>query len=450
MPDVLPFVTFLASVTSLICSATASPTPDGLLGLLQGGDYSAISASLAAATATNAPPSAASEASARLSSVFDAQPTDTDILTTAENLLTAGLTTDNGADALNFVDGLLNGQNSQNNINLRNPQPPAYPRAGPKDAPYDLPEAQLRGAIYIPPAFQYGAKGAPQPIILVPGTGDTGYTTFIGNYIPLLQGSTIGDPVWLNIPGFLLNDAQTNSEYVAYAINYIYGISNHRKPAVLGWSQGNINIQRAFKYWPSARRRVTDHVAFSPDYHGTVLANLIDVGEPLPPSIIQQEYNSNYITTLRSNGGDSSYVPTTTVYSSFFDEIVEPQLGRNASAFLKNARGAGVSNNQVQLVCPPGSPAGSFYTHEGTLYNPLGYALAVDALTHDGPGRRSRSDLDTVCATYLTPGLDVTDFLLTENTVLVAGAAFLLYPNKVFDEPPIKGKLSYNVTLSHS
>ncbi|TKA74703.1 hypothetical protein B0A55_05096 [Friedmanniomyces simplex] len=247
----------------------------------------------------------------------------------------------------------------------------------------------------------------------------------------------IGDPVWLNIPGYLLNDAQTNAEYVAYAINYIYGISNKRQVAVFGWSQGNIDTQWAFKYWPSTRSKVTDHVAFSPDYHGTILADFVALGEPLPPSLLQQEYNSNFITTLRNNGGDSAYVPTTTVYSGFFDEVVEPQQGTGASAFLNDARNIGVSNNEVQTVCA-GQPAGSFYTHEGTLYNALGYALAVDALSHSGPGQASRLNLATVCANYLTPGLDLADFLLTENSIAIAGLAILVYPNKVVAEPAIK------------
>lgn len=85
-----------------------------------------------------------------------------------------------------------------------------------------------------------------------------------------------------------------------------------------------------------------------------MLADLIDVGEPLPPSVLQQEYNSNFITTLRNNNGDSAYVPTTNVYSGFFDEIVEPQQGRGASAFLSDVRRQGVTNNEVQAVCPPG------------------------------------------------------------------------------------------------
>lgn len=402
--------------------------------------YGTILSALTSVTPT-ASPTSPQQAMSSLSAIFGASPTPTNIYGQLAELVADGLTPNNIESALSAVDGALTGENSEVNSNPKNPSPAVYPKASSKDAPYDLTEAQLRGAIYIPSTFKYGASGAPQPIILVPGTGDTGYTTFVGNYIPLLQGSSVGDPVWLNIPGYLLNDAQTNAEYVAYAINYIYGISNKRQVAVLSWSQGGIDAQWAYKYWPSTISKVTDQISFSPDYHGTVNANFAAApGEPLPPSVLQQEYNSNFITTLRSNNGDSAYVPTTTIYSGFFDEIVEPQQGTGASAFLNDARKVGVSNNEVQTICA-GQPAGSFYTHEGTLYNSLGYSLAVDALTHSGPGQVSRlSNLNTICSYYLTPGLNLADFLETENSILIAGIAILAYPNKVTQEPPIKSK----------
>ena len=434
--------------------ASAAPQGNGLLsgvgdvvdgvvdgvGDLVGGELSSLSKNLEIATATLAGPSAIAEASRRVSSVVQAQATAGTYVQVAADLVESGLTLENGADALDFVTDILEGENSSRNVNLRNPQPAAFPKAGSNDAPYSVSEAKLRAAIYIPSGFQYGRQGAPQPIILVPGTGNTGFVTFSGSYIPLLQGSKIADPVWLNIPGYLYNDAQTNAEYVAYAINYIHGISMQKNVAVLSWSQGGIDAQWAFKYWPSTRARVTDLIAFSPDFHGSVIADLVDLGEPLPPSILQQQYNSNFITALRARGGDSAYVPTTSIYSGLFDEIVEPQQGTNASAFILDARNKGVSNNEVQTVCPPGNPGGSFYTHEGTLYNPLGFALAVDALKNPGPGRASRLDLSSVCSTYLTPGLDLADFLLTENAILVAGAALVAYPNKVLKEPAIRCK----------
>jgi hypothetical protein len=268
-------------------------------------------------------PIAVSAASSTLSAILATQtPTNlNEAVNGIAQIVEAGLTANNVVDLVGFLDGFLTGENSFNNFNPRDPKQRIFPRASSKDAPFSMTEGQLRAVIHIPLSFKYG-KGA-QPIILVPGTGATGYLTFVGNYIPLLQNSKIADPVWLNIPGFMLNDAQSNAEYIAYAINYIAGITG-RQVAVLSWSQGGLDCHWAYKYWPSTRGKVTDQISISPDYHGTILANFIATPDiPLPPAILQQRYDSKYVTTLRAGGGDSAYVPTTTIYSAFFDEIVE-------------------------------------------------------------------------------------------------------------------------------
>lgn len=194
-----------------------------------------------------------------------------------------------------------------------------------------------------------------------------------------------------------------------------------------------------YRYWPSTREVTNNHIAISPDYAGTVEANLIcPDGLPCDASVFQQQYMeaSNFITTLRNDNGDSAYVPTTVVYSALFDEIVEPQQGVGASAFLNDVRGVGVTNNEAQTVCI-GLIGGSFYTHEGMLYNPLSFALAEDALTNGGPGLPSRVDLTTVCNQYLAVGLNIGDFLVTENAIVVAGLALVLHEPKVTEEPVI-------------
>ena len=157
--------------------------------------YASISSALRSATPTTKPTNI-NQASAALSSVFQASPTPVNIYAAIAQLEGQGLVADNVNDILGFVAGSLTGDNSEVNINLRNPSPSAYPKANASDATYDLSQTQLRQVIHIPATFKYGASGAPQPCILVPGTGDTGYTTFKGNLIPLLQGSTICDPVW--------------------------------------------------------------------------------------------------------------------------------------------------------------------------------------------------------------------------------------------------------------
>jgi hypothetical protein len=79
------------------------------------------------------------------------------------------------------VDNIITGyslKNNQNNINLKSPLSPVYPKKDPSDAPYDLPEAELRSKIFIPLGFTYGKK---QPVILVPGTALEAGENFASN-----------------------------------------------------------------------------------------------------------------------------------------------------------------------------------------------------------------------------------------------------------------------------
>jgi hypothetical protein len=119
-------------------------------------------------------PTSIPAAASALVAIVGAAPTPRNYVGLATDLIGAGLTTDNVGDLLDFAGGVVGPDNSFNNNNPRQPSVPVYPRADKRDAPYSVPEAQLRGAIRIPSSFQYGQPGAPQPIILVPGTGGTG------------------------------------------------------------------------------------------------------------------------------------------------------------------------------------------------------------------------------------------------------------------------------------
>lgn len=149
---------------------------------------------------------------------------------------------------------------SANNNNPRRPAKKIHPKKSPGDAPYKQSEKQLRQQIFIPSTFTYGKK---PPVILVPGTGARGFNNFMGNLIPLLQGKPYADIVWINPVGFQLADAQSNAENVAYAINYISGISGNKNVSIVGWSQGSESMQWALHYFPSTRGIVTDQVAVS-------------------------------------------------------------------------------------------------------------------------------------------------------------------------------------------
>lgn len=358
------------------------------------------------------------------------------IVDVAHGITAAGLIP---PEILSFLNGYIDSE--LNSLDNRNPAPKdeIYPKSS-EDAPYSLPEETLRSAIHVPETFDYGRNGK-TPVILVPGTAVPSGTTWYYSFSKL-GNSTDADVVWVNLPRASLSDAQVNAEYVAYAINYISSLC--AKPAALiSWSQGGLNTQWALKYWPSTRPALQDFIAMSPDFHGTIVEAAVCPALSYiacTPSVLQQSYISQFIQTLRSTSGDSAYVPTTIVYSSF-DEIVEPMSGRNASAILEDTRDVGVTLAHLQTICP-GQPAGGFYTHEGVLYNPLAWALAIDAITHPGPGRLARLDLKQVCRMALAPELDLFDLLGTEGLLLIAAAELVTYGPQVAREPRIAGYAS--------
>lgn len=403
--------------------------------LLVGGSELVVDA-LKLATPTTTPSSTAAAAAALQSIVETAKPNN--IFEYTALLSLNGLLTESIESLVTNFLGEFSAENSETNVNPP-PKTQIYPKSS-CDAPYSVPEATLRAAIYIPPTFTYGKK---PPVVLFPGTGNHGYESFDGNLIPLLTGSDWADPVWVNVPDRLLNDAQVNAEYAAYALNYIASVTGCNV-TVASWSQGNINVQWAVKYWPSTRSTTSDHVGMSADYKGTENADFVcPNGIPCVPSVFQQRYltDSNFIEALRSNGGDSGYVPTTSIYSGFYDEVVEPQQGTGASAYLLDARNVGVTNVEVQTVCP-GQPAGSFYTHEGVLFNPLTVALLKDAMAHPGPGEPSRLDLASVCSTYLAPGLNPGDLSATIDSIAIAAIGILIGQPRATSEPAIKSYAS--------
>lgn len=428
------------STTTASASAQASSSASSTL------------SSLTSASPTVAAPTAASQLNAGLQAIYTA--TSANFANQVASQVAAGLVGPTGTSLGGIVESLYGpnpllptGENSITNNNPRNPATAIYPKKAASDASYSLTESQLRAALYIPPTFTYGAK---TPVLFVPGTASYGGSAFRSNLRKLLTNVPYADPVWLNIPGASLGDIQVNSEYVAYALNYISGISQNRNVSAISWSQGGINVQWALTYWPSTRAIVSDFIPVAADFHGTVLSNALACVSPggagalqlnvalCTPAFAQQEYNSALITALRARGGGAAYVPTTSVYSGFFDEVVQPQSGTGASAFLQQNPSGSVTNNEVQIICPVGSPGAGFYGHVTTLYHPLTYALVVDALTHDGPGLVSRLDVASVCSAYSAPGLTIADNLETAALIPAAAVLDLTYVPKVLLEPPLK------------
>ncbi|OJJ42491.1 hypothetical protein ASPZODRAFT_76823 [Penicilliopsis zonata CBS 506.65] len=330
------------------------------------------------------------------------------------------------------------------------PPTPLFPGVSQQDAPYSLAEDILRAALYIPAGFAFGADGK-TAVLLVPGTGTYGGEAYEHNFGKLLAASAFGDPLWLNIPGRMCDASPRNAEFVAYAIHYITARSAGPSPAslaVVGWSQGNLAVQWALKYWPSTRARVSNFIALSADFAGTLQAwGLCPVkNTPGTPAVWNQTRNASFIATLRADGGDSAYVPTTSVYSAT-DEVVQPQSGARASALLRDERNVGVTNCELQVAARL-KPAGMVYSHEAVMANPLAWALAEDAIRNGGPGQLDRiQDLSAVCMHTKAAGLNMLDMALTQSLAASALKSILLYLPKRGQEEVLPSYTQLNKEL---
>ncbi|KAJ7663905.1 putative lipase [Mycena polygramma] len=377
-----------------------------------------------------ATPTAIGDASSAISRIFAAAPTS--VLDIAKDLLEAGLAPVD--DLLDHLDvnktGTVGGDSQVNNTPpLPSNASVIFPQASPDDVAFSVSEAELRQAIFIPSNFTYGQR---PPLLLVHGTGIHAFTTYSSNVLPHFypggDAADVVDPVWINVPGFLLGDAQRSAEYVAYALQYVHAVTQ-QKVAVMGYSQGAIIVQWALTFWPSAAAVTSDFMAFSAAFAGSdlVSAGCLPIAPFLgcPPAIFQQMTGSDFVKALAAHGGDSAQVPTTVIYSHT-DEIAQPQFGDHPTAGLKDANGVGFTGVAVQDACP-GAVGGSFYTHEGMLYHPLVGALAKDAFTHDGPADLSRIDTASLCGNYAALDAGFDGFVKTEGELVLAGLAFLEY-----------------------
>lgn len=228
------FASLLLLCVSL--QAAPAPAPDAVLRARQAG----LPTSLAGAQ-KGEPPSSVEDARDELSAILGSGAKPFNVYDFAARLVSSGLVTESVSAITGLVLGVLTGENSHDNDNP-DPPIPIFPQKEQSDAPYSVQEATLRKAIFVPHDFDAKDKAGQQPIVLLPGTGNTGFITFQGNYIKLLTADNRFNPVWVNIPGYLLDDAQTNAEYAAYAINYI-GAMTGKKLGVIAWSQGNIDAR---------------------------------------------------------------------------------------------------------------------------------------------------------------------------------------------------------------
>jgi hypothetical protein len=286
-------------------------------------------------------------------------------------------------------------------------------RPGP---PLDLPAASLRAALSCTSGVSDAGRN---PILLVPGTNLDPPSNYSWNYERAFAALR-----WpyctVTLPSHAMGDIQVAGEYVVYALRTMAAQAG-RRVDVLGYSQGGMLPRWALRFWPDTRALVGDLVGLDPSNHGTLDTDVI-CHLACPPAYWQQASTSNFTRALNSGVETFAGIDYTVAYSRT-DEIVVPNLTAEGASSLHTGGGR-IENVAVQQVCPLDV---SEHLAMGT-YDPVGYALAVDAFTHSGPADPARIPR-SVCGQAFQPGVNpatfATDFAGTLGAI---GSAFVAAP----------------------
>jgi triacylglycerol esterase/lipase EstA (alpha/beta hydrolase family) len=254
-------------------------------------------------------------------------------------------------------------------------------------------------------------RRGPAPVLLVPGTTMDPQVGFSWNYERAFD--RLGRR-WcaVTLPFDATGDIQVAGEYVVHAVRTMSRASGQQVD-VLGWSQGGMVPRWALRFWPDTRALVDDVIGLSPSNHGTAVA---DVACQLScnPSFWQQRSISAFIAALNSGAETFAGISYTVAYTRL-DQVVVPNAGPRPSSGLTTGGGA-VATIATQDVCPANT-ADHFAIGS---YDAVGYAIAMDALTHPGPAVPARI-ARSVCLQPFQPGVDPATFA-TDYAAFVAYA----------------------------
>jgi triacylglycerol esterase/lipase EstA (alpha/beta hydrolase family) len=309
--------------------------------------------------------------------------------------------------------------------------PPAAAYGGPyappnrPGPPLSVSRTQLRAALTCTP---WVAAARRNPILLVPGTNLDPSSNYSWNYERAFAALR-----WpyctVTLPYHTMGDIQVAGEYIVYALRRIAALA-HRRVDILGYSQGGMLPRWALRFWPDTRRLVRTFVALDPSNHGTLDASAVCQLQ-CPPADWQQASGSHFLQALNSYAETFAGIYYTVIFSRT-DEIVVPNFDTSGSSSLHTGAGH-IADIAVQQVCP-----GDVSEHLAMgSYDPVGYALAVDAFSHESLANLARIPA-SVCAQAVQPGVDPTTFPTDYAAYLAAIGQAQAHAPEVSAEPPLK------------
>jgi triacylglycerol lipase len=288
------------------------------------------------------------------------------------------------------------------------------------DPPIAVPRGALRAALQCPRTFVHSSH---EPVLLVHGTGLNADESWAWNYELALPPSGF-DWCAVTLPDRALGDIQVSSEYVAWAVERMHGLTHH-KVAIITHSQGGMEGRWALRWWSRARRDTADLIDLASPNHGIYAANACASSGNCWPAVWQMASGSHFLRALNSRSETPGRVSYSQIYSQT-DELVEP----STTAPLKG--GANTGNVAIQSICPD-----RVVHHAGLLSDPVVWDLTLDALTHRGPASPGRIDRGA-CLEPAMPYVNEAD-VLTGNLFLYSRAGLAFYQHAgVSAEPALK------------
>jgi len=300
--------------------------------------------------------------------------------------------------------------------------------AGP---PLSVPTAALRASLRCTDNLQSVRR---EPVLLIPPTladPDEAYPGYERAFTDL------GIPFCtVTMPHHTTQDIQVSGEFVVNAIRRMHAITG-RKVQLLGWSQGAGPEPRwALRWWPDVRPMVDDLVGLEAPNHGSVVARGFCVTSCVP-ALWQQLDSAKFITAMNSGQETFPGISYTNIYSHT-SQFVQPNLDDTGSTSLHGGGGK-ILNIATQQIC-----ATNVADHLAYYYDPVAYALTMDALTHPGPADPKRID-PAVCGQASMPYYSASD--IPTQSVHIFNFIFV---NRVNNEPqtPAEPPLKCYVTAS--
>jgi triacylglycerol esterase/lipase EstA (alpha/beta hydrolase family) len=295
----------------------------------------------------------------------------------------------------------------------------AKPEPGP---PLATPVATLQQAL----SCSGDLSGAQRdPVLLVHGTFADSEINWNWNYKEALPAR--GEPACtVDLPERSAGDIQISTEYVVYAIRAM-ARESARKVAIIGHSQGGLEARWALRWWPDLRHLVSDLIMFATPNNGSAFPDALCTAPDIcAASLYQMRTDSAFLAALNHGREAIGAVPFTAIVTADDNVFVLPQQG------MLDAKGKHTTNVVVQDLCPD-----HVVDHVSLAFDGPTYAIAIDALDHNGPADLSRID-PAVCQEDTMPGVtrEEANAKLLEYSVTLAE---LLGPNgpKAEGEPPL-------------